>query len=653
MKKRNLMSALTGVVLLLLLLGSSTPVTTPLTSITQTKVSSQIVDFAKFHVATGLVDLPAGTPIILKTTDFQLPYSMLGTAVVMDSTGTTAYTTQCDDLNGDGIVDEIVFLLPATITAGNTVEFLLTGKTEGLTNGHTTDPDLKVKHEMNYNETYADWLPTCLSNMVNEVGEVVWAETDWGIFCLYVSAGWRQSSWKHIILKGSNTDIVMADYNATDDWRWQWTKMGYEDPGWHTGEGADTVTIAKAGPVRIVIQTESNIDYNGPFGKANDTKARRTFVLYDNIHGIVRNLQIIDEASKEAWAGMTNYYGGPLVLASKFVDHGMNTSVSPWNANEGSLGFNTIYSPNNPGLAANDSRWQNNSDIRKFNLSALELTEPWFTMYNASTNNGFIVDWGNYDYLDTLTSIDWSDGEIDVKYSFEYFPLEGINQILIPIDGSAITTVPGDFAALHDALTLEYYLIFDTQGLDEIPPMFSTYTNTFDVTYTAASFEVIADAGTLAAGTPIIIKASDYPLAHSKLQTASIYDVPGTQVLPTQADDLDGDRYADEVVFTLPLEITSGNSHLFTLYVKNSGNKNGFTAPTSLKVKHEMHYNETYSDWLPTWANATFMTCPIWSTKSVKWFGLRLIGAFSAYMSLLAGDNRAGNTLLTKTQIQT
>ncbi|MHA2253769.1 MAG: hypothetical protein ACXAD7_25640 [Candidatus Kariarchaeaceae archaeon] len=242
----------------------------------------------------------------------------------------------------------------------------------------------------------------------------------------------------------------MADYNATDDWRWQWTKMGYEDPGWHTGDGADTVTVAKAGPVRIVIQTKSAIGYNGPFGKADELKSLKTFTIYNDIRGIHRNLGLVGKGAEAAQKSMTDYYGGPLVLASKFVDHGMNTSVSPWNANEGSLGFNTIYSPNDPGLADNDSRWQNNSDIRKFNLS--EVNENWFAMYNASTMNGFIVHWGHYDYLDTLTSIDWSDGEIDVKYSLENFPFGGFDTILIPLFGDTTS----DWNNLNGNWTIDY-----------------------------------------------------------------------------------------------------------------------------------------------------------------------------------------------------
>ncbi|MHA2253691.1 MAG: hypothetical protein ACXAD7_25250 [Candidatus Kariarchaeaceae archaeon] len=376
MVKKKILTALIGFSMLLLLLAPSAPVNPSLMTMLPSKVSGNRVDFAQFTVIGGASGLTAGTPIVLKTTDFQLPYSMLQTAVVMDSTGSTAYTTQCDDLNGDNIVDEIVFLLPNPIAASAQVEFLLRGSTDGASNGDAADAALKVSYETNYSDTYDEWLPAANSQdfmngtafypMVSEVGEVVWAETEWGIVCLYVSAGWRQSSWKHIITKGTNdVDLVMGEYNASNDWRWQWTKFGYEaDQGWHNGDAADTVTMAEAGPLRIVIQTESGIGYNGLFGVDSGLKARRTFVLYKSIPGIIRNLQIIGENGTAAFESMTDFYGGPMTIASKFVAHDQNTTspvvnkTLPWTGNKGAIDYNFVYSPNDPGLADNDSRWQ-------------------------------------------------------------------------------------------------------------------------------------------------------------------------------------------------------------------------------------------------------------------------------------------------------
>ncbi|GAG33047.1 unnamed protein product, partial [marine sediment metagenome] len=154
-----------------------------------------------------------------------------------------------------------------------------------------------------------------------------------------------------------------------------------------------------------------------------------------------------------------------LSFASKFVDHGMNTTsyivnqTPAWKANANSLGYDQIYSLGNPGIATNNSRWQNNSDSMHFNLST--LTESWLAMYNGSTGNGFIVDWGHFDYADRLTRIDWSDGEIDVKYSFENFPLEGIDQILIPIQTTDTAVMANNRSAWMRDYVLEdfeYYL---------------------------------------------------------------------------------------------------------------------------------------------------------------------------------------------------
>ena len=472
MMKKKILTALIGISMLLLLLAPSTPFIPLLNTNLSTKIEGNRVDFGGFSVAALTDDIPTGTPIVLKATDFQLPYSMLQTAVVMDSGGTIAYPTQCDDLNGDNIIDEIVFLAPSDINAPmGTLAFRLYGTTEGTSNGYTADADLKVAEDT-YNESYGDWLlpsysdtfmnGSSLSSYVDEVGEVVWADTNWGTFCLYVSAGWRQSSWKHIITKGPNAvDLVMADYNATDNDRWQWTKFGYEaDQGWHNGDTPDVVTIAKAGPLRIVIQTESGIGYNGLFGIDDGLKARRTFILYKSIPGIIRNLQLIGENGIPAFQSMTDYYGAPLTMASKFVPHDQNTSTTPWTPKIDAIDYNTVYAPNDPGLATNDSRYQSNGDLRKFNMS--EVTAPWFSMYDSGSDNGFIVNFGNFDYVDQeVTKIDWSDGEIDVYYSFEYFPANGLDTVLIPVDGGDVTSTIVDYMTnLNGNWTQEYLVTF-------------------------------------------------------------------------------------------------------------------------------------------------------------------------------------------------
>ncbi|MHA2298862.1 MAG: DUF4861 family protein [Candidatus Hodarchaeales archaeon] len=119
--------------------------------------------FATFTVmAPASTALPDGTPIVLKATDFPLPYSMLNTAIVYDGSD-VALTTQCDDLTGDGVADEIVFLLDGDLAAGASRPYTLAGFEQGLTNGFAANTALKVANEKRYNATYDDWLPTSLS----------------------------------------------------------------------------------------------------------------------------------------------------------------------------------------------------------------------------------------------------------------------------------------------------------------------------------------------------------------------------------------------------------------------------------------------------------------------------------------------------------
>ncbi|MHA2029670.1 MAG: DUF4861 family protein [Candidatus Kariarchaeaceae archaeon] len=143
-----------------------------------TSVNSSETTAADFQVAAGTTDLVINTPIVLKTTDFPLPYSKLATAVIYD--GAVALPTQADDLNGDGVVDEIVFQLQADILATNSKTFTLKVSNDGLNNGQTPAAiDLTIG---DYNETYMDFLPASMTGnfnngthnapAVDEVGEV-------------------------------------------------------------------------------------------------------------------------------------------------------------------------------------------------------------------------------------------------------------------------------------------------------------------------------------------------------------------------------------------------------------------------------------------------------------------------------------------------
>ena len=109
-------------------------------------------------------------------------------------------------------------------------------------------------------------------------------------------------------------------------------------------------------------------------------------------------------------------------------------------------------------------------------------------MYDSSTDNGFVVNWGNFDYLSQLTRVDWSDGEIDVKYSFEYFPVDGLDTVLIPVDGSAVTTtVEAYMANLNGNWTQEYLVEFTSILKD---PWVTIEIETETVTETETTVEV-------------------------------------------------------------------------------------------------------------------------------------------------------------------
>ncbi|MFX0086549.1 MAG: DUF4861 family protein, partial [Candidatus Hodarchaeota archaeon] len=156
MFKRNLIFASVGFFLLaLLIVPSITNTPFSLSGVTK-KASSVNLTAAEFVITTNGADIIAGTPIILKAADLPLPYSKLQTAIVYD--GTSPLTTQNDDLDGDGIVDEIVFQLASTLSDPSSKTFTVKVMDEGITNGQAVTTAITMERGL-YNETYADWLP--------------------------------------------------------------------------------------------------------------------------------------------------------------------------------------------------------------------------------------------------------------------------------------------------------------------------------------------------------------------------------------------------------------------------------------------------------------------------------------------------------------
>ncbi|MHA2364500.1 MAG: DUF4861 family protein [Candidatus Hodarchaeales archaeon] len=404
---------------------------------------------ATFNVTAGETSLAINTPIIIDANELPFNQTQLATSIVYSDS--TALPTQADDLNNDGIIDEIVFQLPTAISSSSSKTFTIYANDTGTGNGQNPNSNLQITQGL-YNETYSNILPSIFSTSfnasnnesilapaVNRVGDVIWIETDWAILCLYVSAAWKHSSWRHIILTGEDWDLVTGStFNATSDWKWEWSRFMYEgDYGWHSNiNTSDTISIAKIGSVRAVIQTISGIGYKGINGIAEGINATRTFFIYSGISGIAQNLRLTGTDAVSASQNMTNLYGVPLEFNTKFIDFGLNSSINPWALINVSNNFNHIYSPSMPNIAGNDSRYQSNLIYREFNLS--KITHPYFGMYNDQ-NEGFVVYWGNIPPANLL-GIYWDEGEIDVKYSFNQFPLTGINRILIPFKASGTVT---------------------------------------------------------------------------------------------------------------------------------------------------------------------------------------------------------------------
>ncbi|UCE12998.1 MAG: DUF4861 family protein [Candidatus Heimdallarchaeota archaeon] len=425
---------------------------------------------AEITVTAGDDKILKNTPVIIDVGDLPEGVENLATAIVYD--GDTELQTQADDLDGDGTIDEIVFQLPAYIEANKDKKFSLYTQETGTDNNQTATI---TAGQGKYNETYDDWLPsTAYSNfknatghtapMVLEVGDVVWIDTDWATMCVYISAGWRKSAFKHIYMKDDNWDMTMAKWDPWTDWQVQWTRQFWEaDYGWHDGNDfgntSDTVEMLKVGPVRCILQTKSGIGYNGALGKHDTLRALRTFTFYNGFAGIHQNIRLTGGDEVAASTGMTALYGGPLQFTTKILDFSANTSATPWTSYPKSNGFDKVYAPGTPNKGGNSDRYQAVDSNRVLDLT--KATATYFGMYSSASKNGYMLNFALGENAtafikDHITSIDWSDGEIVVKQEYEKFPLEGINRVLVPFSGSgAGTDVGAHMDALNDAWATE------------------------------------------------------------------------------------------------------------------------------------------------------------------------------------------------------
>ncbi|MHA1996081.1 MAG: hypothetical protein ACW97Z_16210 [Candidatus Hodarchaeales archaeon] len=131
--------------------------------------------------------------------------------------------------------------------------------------------------------------------------------------------------------------------------------------------------------------------------------------------------------------------------------------------------------------------------------------------------------------------------------------------------------------------------------------------------YNAATIVVTAGSDALVVGTPIIIAGSEFS-GDFALATAVVMD--GATALPTQYD-----AGLDELVFQLPAAVAASGSKTFEVQADATGSSNGQSATITMG---QGDYNETYSDWVPTWyapylANGTGHSTRLDSYGDVIW----------------------------------
>ncbi len=467
MQKRNIQILSIGLLFLLFLMQSPQ----------SGAASASAYNAATIVVTAGSDALVVGTPIIIAGSDFSGDFA-LATAVVMD--GATALPTQYD-----AGLDELVFQLPAALAASGSKTFEVQADATGSSNGQTSITMTRG----DYNETYSDFLPawssayimngSALANDVHSIGDVIWVDTDWGVLCLQVEASWRHGTWKHVIMKDNNWDVVSGFLNATSDWRWRWETGLFQDAdeGWQVGgRGPDTIEIESAGPVRAVIRAVANSPHRDlDQYLVENANATRTYTVYNGIPGITQHFAITGPNATQAhtdWSVLSEVLE-PLKMKHQHLDSTSNTL--------GSNNLTKVY-------VAGDPTPSNETYTRNAVANLTAVTDSYFAVYNDTDTRGYVYNWGPFEYLDNITNLEFAN-QIVMNYRFDYFPAAGFNRYWIPF--SSFTGNIGDHAASLNTNMKSLMEASYTFVITEHDPPTTTTTTTTTEDGGAPGFELV------------------------------------------------------------------------------------------------------------------------------------------------------------------
>lgn len=366
-------------------------------------------------VTAGTRQLVKGTPIIINAST--LPVGIAKETVII-SNGNDELPTQYDKK-----LNELVFQLPFGLNAKDSFTFNILGEASGDNNGQKAT--IKIG-QGDYDATYKTWLPTWATttfmngstecNMVKDIGNVIWVETDWGVLCLAVEADWRQGTWRHVALKNAQWDAVGThNWNACSNWQFQWAASLFQDAdeGWQHGTPADTVKIKKVGPVRTVIRVVANSDYKDLLGQSvSQVNATRTYTIYNGFIGIHQHFTLTGENATQAMIDFTqlNELEEPLRIKHQIMD-----------GRFGEFGANNLTKIHVPGLSTDIERGSGAVDMS-------DTTHPYFAVYNASDLRGYFY---NYADMENLEKFD-PGNEIVMNYVFDAFPENGLKRFFVP-----------------------------------------------------------------------------------------------------------------------------------------------------------------------------------------------------------------------------
>lgn len=339
------------------------------------------------------VDLPKGTPVVIKVGDLKKQltgdYNWKYVYVIHDE---DVIPTQVDYLGKTEDDYEIVFQLVEAIPAGEEDTYKILVAEKGITLPKPTFPETcKITIIPEYEKMAELGVAIVLENDI--IQAVILNQSDWIAGTVFSAK-----------IKATEYDIVkQGREKGTTGWRWS-RYLAEGDPGWAEKNPRFKVLYMSYGPVRAVAILQSTT----PHGQIEELYAVKKYSIYKGLSYVELILTVTGPGYKPDLK---------VPVKASFVDMGSQ-----------GLEHDTVYVP-----GMGDFSRMTGTAFRKENF-----TESWFMVYKAAENKGFGV---IFYPIDDLLKFDWGSPGDELVLHYEAGIPIPFSRVLVLFD-SSITNDP-------------------------------------------------------------------------------------------------------------------------------------------------------------------------------------------------------------------